>query len=1165
MFIKRMEIFGFKSFKNKTVLEFDSDYITGFVGPNGCGKSNVVDALLWVMGESSPKHLRGESLSDVVFAGTTKESPGNLAEVNLTLGKGHVDFPENYKKFSELMITRRSYRDGKNEYFINQKACLLRDVRELFMNTGAGCRGFSIIEQESIEKLITAKPIQRRFIIEEVAGISKFKDRKNETARKLDLVNQNLQRLNDVLKIQESQLSQLTSQAKKAEKYRKLKQEIESRQRRIEKKEQEDLFCAYKDLEKEQESLKIKTQEKRKKHQAVEEQIEKEKTYIKMTEEQIKKEQANVETTKQTAMNKKMEEAGLLNQVKAFEMIDNINNRKKTLIDNINNSKQALEEKEKTLQKELAQIQDFFKDKADIKEFERESGQIKNHLNEVKQNRKEAEINIGSFQKQIGFIEKEIKVLFEEKQNIQTQIQKNINDKKELSSLFEKHEQENLNSSEEMNVISEKEKNIEDKKENIEKETNYLNQTVFVLQHKIEEMRKLISRFEVINEGASDLTKWKPEEFRPLFRNLKVDSDYATALGAVLGHHIQALIPKEDVVGIEQAVQRLKNQRKGKTSFLSSLPHLTIPLSLRQKMKTYPAFICFLDEKIRWNIYTETLRSFLEQTVVVSDLSSAFELKRQFPAFQFVTKEGDLITRDSLVYAGSSDKETSLFRIRDQIEEYSKELSTKEIELKIKKVNLESCVKQLKQIRQNKQHLQNKMTQNYEKLVSIKKDVEQMEKDLLRLSENRKKNDQRTEDFGKERQNLLQHEEACNKEIQILEDVLSLKESRLQILQTTIDEYEAQNLQKTKWERELLDNKKDQENLNQEVSLLLNLMGRTENSEREDNKVLNQGKKSMSDLNLEKEMNLIREQKQKLDAQLLSFQKELEKQNQLKEKQDENIKDLEKQIFQIKLDISGLESEWDKKELEKTYLKNKFLENYKLQIEDFVSSPQEIPLEKLKEEMNHYEKQLDRIKEVNFLALEEYEKLSKENFFLNEQREDLVNSKKEIIKVISHIDKLCETRFTDMLEEINKRFSKVFPIIFQGDNAKAQLILHEEPGDKEPGVDILIHPPGKRPQSVSLLSRGEKALTSVCLIYSLFLVKPSPFCIIDEADAPLDDANIFRFISVLKEMSQKSQMIVVTHNKYTMQACRKLYGVTMEQPGISQIVSVDQHQPLLFQ
>ena len=1125
MFIRRVEIFGFKSFKNKTVLEFDNREITGIVGPNGCGKSNVVEALLWVMGESSPKHLRGESLSDIIFGGTIKESPGNLAEVTLTLNKGETDFPEDYKNFSELMITRRSYRDGKNEYFINQQACLLRDIREFFMNTGAGCRGFSIIEQSAIERLITAKPAQRRFIIEEVAGITKFKNRKNESVRKLDLVNQNLQRLDDVLKIQESQLSQLTNQAKQAEKYRKLKQEVESRQKQIEKREQEDIFCAYQNLKTEQDSLKIKRVEKEKKSQAIEKQIEEEK--------------ANLEATRKQEIEKKM-------KVQVFEMIEAIKGKKK-----------ALKEKEKTIQETLRPVQDFFKGKVNIEELEREAKHIRNQLEEIKQSKKSAEIGKSITQKQIQFIEKEQKKLLGEKNDIQVQIQKNINDKNKASRWLQKQEQMSLNFDKEWDRISENEKILENKKQSLDLVVTQLYQDISALKCKKEEMQKLISRFEAVNEGAADLIQWRSEEFQPLFQSLKVAHGYSKALASALGHHIQALIPKEGVFGIEQAVQRLKIRSKGKTSFLSSLPGLTLPLSLKQEIKTYPAFICFLDEQVIWNVRTKSLRPFLEQTAVVSDLSSAFKLKKQFPSFQFVTKEGDLITRDSLVYAGSNDKETSLFQIRDQINECSKELSAKEIEFKIKKLDLESCVKQLNQIQQQKQDLRNQNTDSFENLISVRKDRELMEKNILRLLENQKKNNQKIKDFDKEKQNLLQYEEAYSKEIQSLSEVVSLKESRFQILEVTVDDYKTQNLKKLKWDRELLENKKDQQSLDQEVSLLLNLTNKSQQIERELEGAFNRE----GSLSFEEELDLVHNtQKQKLEASLLSFQKELEQYSQLKGKQEKNITDQEKEFFQIKEDISRLELAWDKQELEKTYLKNKFLENYQLRIENFAPSSEKIPFEKLKEEVSHYERQLERIKEINFLALEEYEKLSKENFFLNEQKEDLVNSKKEIIKVISHIDKLCDARFNDMLEEINKRFAKIFPIVFQGDQAKAQLILCEEPEDKESGVDILIHPPGKRPQSVSLLSRGEKALTSICLIYSLFLVKPSPFCIIDEADAPLDDANILRFLSVLEEMSRKSQIITITHNKYTMQACRKLYGVTMERPGISQIVSVDMKQ-----
>ena len=257
----------------------------------------------------------------------------------------------------------------------------------------------------------------------------------------------------------------------------------------------------------------------------------------------------------------------------------------------------------------------------------------------------------------------------------------------------------------------------------------------------------------------------------------------------------------------------LKSRRKGKTSFLSSLPGLTVSSSLKQDIKTYPAFICFLDEKVKWNIHTEALRPFLGQTAVVSNLSAAFELRKQFPSFQFVTKEGDMITKDSLVYAGSNDKETSLFQIRDQIGEYSKECSAKEIDLKIKKLELESCMKQFKQVKKQKQDIQSQTADSSENLISVQKDVEQMEKDILRLLENRKKNAQRAESFDKEKQNLLKHEEAYSKEIQVLEDAISLKESHLQALEVAVDDYKSQNLKKSKWERELLENSKDQQSL----------------------------------------------------------------------------------------------------------------------------------------------------------------------------------------------------------------------------------------------------------------------------------------------------------------------------------------------------------------
>ena len=1116
MFIKRLEIFGFKSFKNKTVLEFDNLDITGVVGPNGCGKSNIVDALLWVMGESSPKHLRGDSLSDVIFGGTSKEAPGQIAEVKMILGKGKREFPENYKEFSEIMITRRAYRDGKNEYLINEQACLLRDIKELFMNTGAGCRGFSIIEQESIERLITAKPAQRQYIIEEVAGITKFKNRKNESRRKLDLVNQNLKRLDDILNMQNSQLSQLASQAKKADKYKKLKQDIEVRQKQI-------YSLAYKQLITEQnntsQQIEHKEQDQINKEQEKKETIEKNQKIVSQ-EELLQK---SIEKFSQEITARKIKSANLKEKGKIIEMIDQFNEK----IDRINEKKENIKKELQTNQAELNNFKDFFQGNFTLENIEQAEIQLKKSLEDIKQNKNSLSSNIDILNNQIQFVGKEIESLIQEEKDLQGKIKENINHKSSALSLIKKENQNKILIKEKIQKLNESESQTLSKKSSLEKEKNQLKSSISVLTHKIDEMKKLIGQFENINQGADDLIKWNPEEFSSLFQNLKVDPQYTTALSSILGPYIESIIPKENN-SLEKGIERLKNIKKGKTSFLSELPSLKIDNTIREELKSYPACICFLDEKINWNLKNSNLKPFLEQTAVVSNLKSAFELKKQFPSFQFVTLDGDFINRDSIVHAGSAEANTSLFKIRDQIENGNSELSQKKIELKTKEIQHSACLEQFTALTEELVKSKQKLTEISNIINSSHQDIDFIEKDNLRLSEIRDKNHSKQKDFKIKQASLLEHQTTYNQEIKKWEESLSVKNSYLKALERALEKLKEQN------------------NLEQEELMLSNIINQSKNS----NQIL-----SNSDLKKDTQNN--QEEIENFEQKLQRSQAELKQCQIDREQNAQDIKNIEHNVFQIKLDINNLSAEQDKKEIEKTHLKSKFFENYQLQLEDFEQQEIDKPLEKLQEEVQKYEQQLDRIKEVNFLALEEYEKLSKENFFLNEQKEDLVNSKTEILKVISHIDKICNTRFHDMLEEINKRFSKVFPIVFQGDNAKAELILHEDQNTKETGVDILIHPPGKRPQSVSLLSRGEKALTSICLIYSLFLVKPSPFCIIDEADAPLDDANIFRFLSVLKEMSRTSQIIAITHNKYTMQSCRKLYGVTQEQPGISQIVSVD--------
>jgi len=1112
MFIKRLEVFGFKSFKERTVLEFEDQDITGVVGPNGCGKSNIVDALLWVMGENSPKNLRGEALSDIIFGGTNKEPAGNLVEVKLTLNSGQTGFPVAYEKFSEIMIIRRSYREGKNEYFINDKECLLRDVREFFMNTGAGCRGFSIIEQESIERLITAKPLQRRYIIEEAAGITKFKNQKAESLRKLQLVDQNLKRLEDVLKIQSNRLAQLNSQAKKVEKYKKLKTEIEMRNKQIS-------VTLFQDLMKEQEAIKQEIEQTETQKTEDQNTLEAKKQEALTQEQEIKDRQRQRENVKQELSQTQIKLASLKDKAKTFEMIEEFEQKN-----------YQLELEIKALREKLIFRKDSFKDDHSFSHVETELLKTKNKIDEIKQSKNSLQVHIDLLTKQVDFVRSEKGSLSDEEDKLREAIKKSINRKNQIKELLKKEKAQKLIVQKAFLEGEQKEQELKVKKEQREKERNQLEARSSALSHKVEELKKLLCQVAKINQSADELIQWKPEQYQLLFEKIDVESEWTKALSVVLGSLAQAIVPDE-FIDLEQGIEKLKTAQKGKSWFLSRLNQEEVSSSLREQLRGFPAVLCFLDEKVKWNVSCSPLKNLLQKTVIVSDLKSAFELKKQFPRFQFVTKTGDFITENSMVYAGSDNQESSLLEIRSQIEESLKQLSMDKTQLEAKKIEATNILKQFEEARSQRKTEEEKLSGLVDTIKNSEKELEFLEKDLARLTEMRDKNTSKMKDFEEKHNNLSQHNTLFSEDIKNQEQLIANKSSYLDLLNVTFDKM------------------KSQKALEKEANLLLNLVGSLDG-------------KPLTRESLKTELEKQEKEKQSQEQQLKTLQTLQEKAQSQQTEKESQIRQLEQALFQAELDIKSFQAEEEKKEIEKSHLKTRFYESHQESIEEFKPNDS-LLLDKMKEELAGLQEQLERIKEVNFLALEEYESLMKDHEFLVKQKEDLEASGQGIKQVIYHIDKTCKTRFNQMLEETNTRFSRVFPIIFGGDNAKAELVLYEEKGEQ--GVDIKVHPPGKKPQSISLLSRGEKALTSLCLIYSLFLVKPSPFCIIDEADAPLDDANIFRFLSVLKEMSRKSQIIIITHNKYTMQNCSRLYGVTQKEPGISQVVSVDKASPLFAQ
>ena len=449
MHIQKLEIFGFKSFRNRTVLEFDAADINGIVGPNGCGKSNIVDSIIWVMGESAPKRLRGESLSDVIFSGSGGEPPSPMAEVTMTLSKGTAGFPEKYKNFSELMITRRAFREGKTEYLINKQPALLREIKEIFMNTGAGCQGFSVIEQEAIEKLITAKPHERRFLIEEVAGITKFKARKGESLRKLDLVRQNIRRVDDILKMQQKQLEGLSSQAKKAEKYRQLKKEIKSREIEMFHRLYEQITEGQKDL---QEALALQQRQKKK----MESEILQRQGVLKAAEEEIQKGESGLETERNylselsgKILERKKEiekrESNIEIHREALERQEALQKGLQAKIDSwtsqtaqISEAKKQMQEREGAIREDLKEMERFLREGWNGSEISRQRGEIDKEIQKTAAGKREKSARLQVTESQAQMMEREQEKILSDKKKLEARLKKTLRDTAKTASLLEK-------------------------------------------------------------------------------------------------------------------------------------------------------------------------------------------------------------------------------------------------------------------------------------------------------------------------------------------------------------------------------------------------------------------------------------------------------------------------------------------------------------------------------------------------------------------------------------------------------------------------------------------------------------------------------------------------------------------------------------------------------
>lgn len=1224
MKLKRLILQGFKSFKDRTVIHFDEG-ITGIVGPNGCGKSNVVDALFWVMGEQSAKHLRGNSMKDVIFSGSSKYSPGTFAEVSLVLenndGK-HIHIGHQVSSPSEIQLTRKLYRNGETEYRINDIPCRLRDIQEVFMDTGAGAKSYSIIAQGEIHRLVNQKPEERRVMIEEVAGITKFKARKKESLKKIEQTEQNLARLNDLQQEIEKNLKSLEKQAAIAERARDLKEKVKRYDLVVHSHKEFDLLKNYKEgktiVDERTEEIQnwsarksiieIGLEEERFRKDEETEKIEElQKEYNVLSKELAAAEERLVYLCKTQTEKEKLIET----REKEIETVEIELNGRLEKLETLHNELalwekkgeedndfQLLEEKVEHLKEELDfKVQSFndLKDEVEV---------LKNSFNKTEQDLFRNSSRLEEYANQLQDLTKEIEALEAQYSGVNSQI---VNEREavtlaEKASIELKEKEMILRESIEAKSIE-----VRDLEQKLSQKSKVLIQTESKLQSLVEVNRSLEGK----KDGISAFLKDHKEGFSLLGTLIKCNEKYTKAVQVLLADFLETLVATADndldlFSWIEANQKNLDYLKMTNTEKLSSeaverlklilgedLVSLSDVLEMDEELKNKMA--SFLDGYfIVETLSTDSMQSLSSDIRFkgISDLNGTRKLANLFGAklisVQVGTDEAQgFIARNNLILelqglvselqaeVTEMDSNSLIEReelesaklnfdnLRDQAAEARAQFSSKKSALDAKLSSFESGFTRLEILKNRKNEISKSrldMIESEESLSVRKTEMtNNLEDKQSRLSEIQEEVEIQRSNFEEERSTLLQKQVEAKS-----------FESTLKSLNSQIDDL---NGQIERLNQRLESNKTLVENYNSEIDQIILELEKLEAANKD---------KSMTLSDKEDVLNLL---KDSLGQLLLS----------MKEREDE-VKDITARINknqreisenEVKLSQFVIEEEqnvrniFEKYQVDLRIVLGKFLsydDNDYQELKDVNSmfwmeteeGPKEVErvdfeftrrygqdLKECSDKLKSYKSEFGRLGDINWQAIEDYDRQKLRADFLKVQETELRSSLEDLQKAIAHIDEKSKIRFQAAYDEVNSRFQKVFPIIFGGGSADLKVV--GDINDAECGIEIVAQPPGKKMQNINLMSGGEKAMTAVSLIFSIFLVKPSPFCLLDEVDAPLDDANVGRFNELLREMSSDSQFILITHNKKTMELNDTLYGVTMQEPGVSKAVSVQLH------
>ena len=1179
MYLKRLEMQGFKSFADKTVLEFMPG-ITSVIGPNGSGKSNISDAIRWVLGEQSMKSLRGSKSEDIIFAGTQNRKSLGFAEASLIFDNTDGKLPVEY---TEVTVTRKIYRSGESGYYINKTPCRLKDVLELFMDTGIGKDGYSIIGQGKIDEILSNKSEDRRHIFEEAAGIVKYRVRKAESEKKLEHTKLNLLRINDILSEIESNIEPLKLQSEKAKKFLNLREELKS----IE----VGLFLYNIDTYKEKLQKVIEDEEILKSQN--------DEANSKMQEISELKENLKQEIDRLTNEIENMQNLGFESGKEKERISSEINIAKERITNNKENfarydeeikeiearNQELSDEKQAKLDKKTNLFTNKEKFQKELQEKEEELEKLVNKLSakelEIEEKKKKVEENIDSkYEKQVNIstIEANLENIEKRKKQISSEIDFNISEldstrltKQEIAKTFYEIEANRNEAVKSLERISAQKEETEKKEKEYEEKINSL-----YSEYRIKESRlKFLKETEREKEGYIRSVKnllldcekdigLKKGTHGVLASIIKTPKEYETAIEMTLGAATQNIVTETEQ-DAKKLVEHLRKNNLGRASFL---PIASVKGKKLEKYnsKGITGIIGIASDLVQFNKkYEQIVLSLLGRTVVVENMDTAIALAKQNNySFRIVTQKGDLINPSGAITGGSvAQKTVNILGRGREIEELEKEL--KKIKSKIEKTeqekeeylqSSEDVMEEIMSLEKSLQEIDIVYASDKQKVIAVDENIERLTKRLEKLKEELK-------ELEEQKENNINQKEQEEKDIKtIIEENVEL---------TAIIEQFA-NLNK--------DNQAYIDNLNMDVTNLKISVSSFDESETSINEMVERIEQDVQNNinsieNKQKQKQIIENDNKELEEKITTLLEKIDQINEQVSKSGDKVIDLKEERTNKNNDLSKAEKDYEaqfeviealkeqivKIDVKKTKLEqdietvvNKLWEEYELTPNNVTEYEKPQNVQTTTKQVNSLRNQIKDLGSINIDSIEEYNTTKQRYDFMCEQRLDLEDGIAKLKKVIQDMTSIMKTQFATQFEIINKNFGEVFKELFGG--GKAELILTDAENILECGIDIHVQPPGKKLQNMSLLSGGEKAFTAIALLFAILKINPSPFCVLDEIEAALDDVNVYRYADYLKKFINNTQFLVITHRKGTMEAADTVYGITMEENGISKLLSM---------